>query len=90
MESAEENNQEKKIPVEKGSLGKPATRDPHAPLADFNLSKEALQARQEAVGERRKYYGPTSEQTQENESTNKDNPPNVPQTDCKEPSGTQD
>lgn len=89
MENLEDNNQEQKIPAEKGTLGEPQRRSPHDPMEDRHLPTEALQARQAAIGERRKYFGPTSNKTEEDETLNKDNTQDVPQTDCEEPSGAQ-
>lgn len=91
MQNIEDNNEKNEIPANKGSLGKAIERDPLSPLEDFHLPKESLKARQASIGERRKYFGPTSQKNEEedNSSLNK-NQPDIPPTDCEEPSSNQE
>lgn len=77
------NNEEETVETEQVTLGKPRTWDPLAPRDEILLSKEALDARQEAMGEVRKYAGPVSEEVPEEAVATEER--DVPPTDAGEP-----
>ena len=85
MPDYEENaNEEKKIESQKGMLGNAQRLDPNAPREETFMSKEALNARQRAIGEKRKTPGPLLHQEHRSERASASSS-DVKPTDCKEP-----
>lgn len=78
------------IQIEEVNLGAAQKRDPNAPLEDIELPEEFFDARQEAIGEIRRYVGPTYDKEDEefeslSDSEEDSDLPVVPPTDCLEP-----
>ena len=87
-ENDENNDDQKEIKVERATLGAAQKFDPNAPQEDVSVSERMLDARQEAIGETRKYAGPVSDEKIETLSEEMDDS-EVPPTDCAEPEGTE-
>lgn len=87
-ENNDNNNDEQEIQTEEVALGEAQRHDPNAPQDEVFISQAMLNARQEAIGETRKYAGPVSDEKIETLSEEMDAEESfasdVPPTECEE------